>query len=84
MADANAARNIASRAAIVSPPYLSRPLYPQAEHPYGINAQEEARARFQAKAVPLLGAAVAYLLHEASHVVGHCGVALLHIQLLPG
>lgn len=48
MADANAARNIASRAAAVSQPYLSRPLYPQGEHPQG-----EARARSQAKAVPL-------------------------------
>jgi putative transposase len=48
MADANAARNIASRAALVSQPYLSKPLYLQGVHPQG-----EARARFQAKAVPL-------------------------------
>jgi IS605 OrfB family transposase len=51
-ADANAARNIASRAAHVSQPYLSRPLYPPKVYPQGY-AQEEARARFQAKAVPL-------------------------------
>lgn len=44
-ADTNAARIIASRAALVSQPYLSRPLQPI----------REARARFQAKAVPLQG-----------------------------
>ena len=33
MADANAARNIASRAALVSQPYLSRPLYPTRAYP---------------------------------------------------
>lgn len=52
-ADANAARNIASRAAVVSPPYLPKPLYLQAEHPSGTGADGEARARSQAKAVPL-------------------------------
>ena len=46
-ADANAARNIASRAAFVSQPYLSRPLYRHGEHPQRY-AQGEARARFQA------------------------------------
>ncbi len=44
-ADTNAARMIASRAALVSQPYLSKPLQPI----------QETRARFQAKAVPLQG-----------------------------
>ncbi len=52
-ADTNAARIIAGRAAHVSQPYLSKPLYPV--YPEAQEAREagEVRARFQAKAVPL-------------------------------